>query len=346
MIPLDIKQVLIVLLISATMYFSGCKSEHSTQQDSRKKLPEATVKVVTVSETAPARQIEVMGTVQAAESASIAARVSGNIIELPVRLGSLVKKGDLLAAISAEEITAKLLQAQAQLEQATRNLERERNLLKKNAATAETVKTLEESKRIAEASYKAARTMLSYTAIKAPFDGTITRKMANIGDLATPGKLLLKIENETRLQILADIPEALILGLAIGDILPVKIPAAKLNLAGKITEIAPTADPFSRTAPVKLTIQPETKIRSGQFARVALPGTSGSAVMVPKTAVLSIGQLDRVFIVRDNTAHMQLVKTGIHHSDMIEILSGINEGDIVISHGNSHLKDGQPIIVQ
>jgi RND family efflux transporter MFP subunit len=170
--------------------------------------------------------------------------------------------------------------------------------------------------------------------------------MANIGDLATPGKLLLKIENETRLQILADIPEALILGLSIGDILPIYIPAAKLNLTGKIAEIAPTADPRSRTAPVKLSIQPGKKIRSGQFARVALPGTSGGAVMVPKSAVLSIGQLDKVFIVRDETAHMQLVKTGMQDSDMIEILSGINAGDIVISRGNSHLKDGQPITVQ
>ncbi|MBT8362327.1 MAG: efflux RND transporter periplasmic adaptor subunit [Desulfobacterales bacterium] len=343
---LYIRQALLIVLIFTAVQSSGCKSDHSSADSVPKKLPAATVEVVTVSETAPPRQIEVMGTVQAADSASIAARVSGNIIELPVSLGSLVKKGDLLATISAEEITAKLLQAQAQLEQATRNLERERNLLKKNAATAETVKTLEESKRIAEASYKAARTMLSYTSIKAPFDGIITQKMANIGDLATPGKLLLKIENETRLQILADIPEALILELSIGDILPVNIPAAGLNIAGKITEIAPTADPRSRTAPVKLTIQPETKIRSGQFARVALPGTSGGAVMVPKSAVLSMGQLDRVFIVRDDTAHMQLVKTGIHHADMIEIISGINAGDIVISQGNSHLQDGQPIIIQ
>lgn len=346
MISMDIKQVLIIVLISTTMQISGCKSEHNAPQDTRKTLPATAVKVVTVTETAPARQIEVMGTVQAADSASIAARVSGNIIELPVSLGSLVNKGDLLVSISAEEITAKLLQAQAELEQATRNLERERNLLKKNAATAETVKTLEEGKRIAEALYKAARTMLNYTSIKAPFDGTITQKMANIGDLATPGKLLLNIENETRLQILTDVPEALILGLSIGDTLPVYIPAAGLNLSGEIVEIAPTADPRSRTAAVKLTIQPQTQIRSGQFARVALPGTSGGAVMVPKSAILSFGHLDRVFIVRDDTAHMQLVKTGMHHSDMIEILSGINEGDMVISHGNRQLKDGQPITVQ
>jgi RND family efflux transporter MFP subunit len=346
MAPIGLKPVLIIILFSLTTFVSGCKSEHAVQQDVRKELPAASVNVVTVSETAPARQVEIMGTVQAADSASIAARVSGNIIDLPVSLGSRVKKGDMLVSISAGEITAKLLQVQAQLEQATRNLERERNLLKKNAATPETVKTLEESKRIAEAVYKEVRTTLSYTSIEAPFDGVITRKIANIGDLATPGKPLLQLENESQLQIIADIPEALILGISIGDALPVYIPAPELTLTGTVAEIAPTADPSSRTAPVKLTIPPGIKIRSGQFARVALPGTSGKALLVPQSAVMSFGQLDRLFIIREDTAHLQLVKTGLRHADMIEILSGINSGDVVVSQGNKLLKDGQPVIVQ
>ena len=126
-----------------------------------------------------------MGTVQAAESASIAAKISGNITDILVSPGSRVKQGDLLASISAGEISAKLLQVQAQLQQATRNLAREQSLLKKNAATVEMVKTLEDTKKIAEAAYKGARTMLSYTSINAPFDGIITKKHTNVGDLAT-----------------------------------------------------------------------------------------------------------------------------------------------------------------
>lgn len=337
------QSALFTLFILAFTLLYGCKSEHEIENKEFQKLPTVPVSIITATESFPARQVEVMGTVQAADRASIAARISGNITEMPVKPGSRVKQGDLLLSISAGEISAKLLQAQAQFEQADRNLKRERNLLKKNAATPETVKTLEESRRIAEAAYKEARTMLSYTSIKAPFDGVVTRKIANIGDLATPGKPLLQLENESRLQIVTDIPEALILGISIGDTLPVNIQAAELNITGEVTEIAPVADPKSRTATVKLTIPHGIKIRSGQFARIALPGARGMAIMVPESAVLSFGQMERVFVVREDIAYMQLVKTGLRHGDQLEVLSGISPGDTVISTGNKHLRDGQPV---
>ncbi len=140
------------------------------------------------------KQVEVVGTVQAVEQAEISAKISGNIVAFPVDLGSRVKQGDLLAELNAGEISAQVRQAKAQLEQTRRNLEREENLLKKNAATPETVKSLEDTARIATAAYRETRTMLDYTRITAPFSGIITRKMANVGDLATPGKPLLQIE--------------------------------------------------------------------------------------------------------------------------------------------------------
>jgi len=333
------------LLAALVILFSGCSSEHGEQKKAEQ-LPTVPVTIVTAQQTAPVRQVEVMGSVQAADSAEIAARISGTITDLSVNPGSRVKKGEILVSISAGEITAKLLQAQAQFEQTERNLKREQNLLKKNAATPSSVKTLEESKRIAEAAYKEARTMLSYTSIKAPFDGVITRKFANVGDLATPGKPLVQLDNESRLQIMADIPEALVLGLSIGDTLPVYIPAADLAIAGEIVEIAPTTDPRSRTAPVKLNISSDTKLRSGQFARVSLPGTRGSALMLPGSAVQSYGQMDKVFIVKDGKARLQLVRTGLQFNDQLEIVSGINDGDQVVVSGHSHLKDGQPVQVQ
>jgi RND family efflux transporter MFP subunit len=336
-------RLLIRLLATSLFLVSGCSGDQDEAGKTGADLPVADVTTITVQKQSPIRQVELMGTVQAADSAEIAARISGTITDLPVTPGSRVKKGDPLITISAGEITAKLLQAQAQYEQAARNLKRERNLLKKNAATPENVKTLEESKRIAEAAYKEARTMLSYTEVKAPFDGIITRKMANVGDLATPGKPLVRIDNESRLQVLTDVPETLILGISLGDTLEVYIPAAEAKVSGTVEEIAPTADPRSRTAPVKLSVEPTLNIRSGQFARVSLPSTRGSAVMVPAQAVQSYGQMDKVFIVRDGKAQLLLVKTGLSSADQVEILSGLNEGDEVIITGHTHLKDGQPI---
>ena len=332
--------------IAFTAILTACSSGHDKEGKTPEKLPTADVKTIEATLDTPVRQVEIMGTVLASHSASIAAKISGNITELPVNLGSSVKEGDTLVTISAGEISAKLLQAQAQYEQADRNLTREKNLLKKNAATPETVKTLEESRRIAEAAFNEAKTMLSYTRIKAPFAGVITRKNANVGDLATPGIPLLQLEDNDNLQILADIPEAMVLDIKIGDRLPVYIPAADTRTSGTVAEIAPAADPRSRTAPVKLNIDNNAKIRSGQFARVSLPGKKGEAVMVPASAVLPFGQMQRLFVADESKARLQLVKTGLKFDDQVEILAGIDSGDRVIIEGHQHLMDGQPVKLQ
>ncbi len=91
--------------------------------------------------------------------------------------GSYVTKGDLLVEISAREIAAQLNQAQARLNQAGRNLSRERKLLKKHATTAETVKSMQDEYAVAKAAVQGARTMLGYATITAPFSGVITAKM-------------------------------------------------------------------------------------------------------------------------------------------------------------------------
>ena len=333
-------------LLLALLALTSCKSEQHGPRHAAEELAPLEVQVIAAEQVQPLRQVEIMATVEAAQSATIAAKISGNITELPVFLGSKVNSGDILAVISADEIKAKLSQAQAQLEQAQRNLTRERNLLKKNAATAESVKTLEELKRIAQAAFNETQTMLDYATIKAPFAGVITSKPANVGDLATPGKTLLKLENESSLQVITDVPEALVLDLAIGDTLPVKIEAAGVEVSGTVTEIAPTADPTSRTAPVKLQIPASPNIRSGQFARVSLPGRRGTAIMVPRTAVQSFGQLERVFIELNGRVRLQLVKTGLVVDDLIEVLSGVSAGDRVVVSDTRELVDGRRVTVK
>ncbi len=284
---------------------------------------------------------EIVGTVQAAERAAIAAKVTGVITGMPVLLGSTVNKGDLLVVISAEEITARLNQAEAQLAQAQRNLNREQNLLQKNATTAETVKSMRDLYAIAQAGYREAKTMLGYTTITAPFSGVVTRKNFNTGDLATPGAILLQLENNRQLQVTTAVPESLVLRIHTGDVLTVKVPAASVIMKGTVSEIGSAADPRSRTAPVTLDLAPSPNLRSGQFARVLLPGKNGKALLVPTTAIVSSGQMDRVFVVAEERAHLRLVRTGSIHDGFTEILSGLNPGETVVTANNLLLVNGQ-----
>lgn len=334
---------LLLLCVFTLLIVAGC-NQHP-QQSSAGKRPPVQVRVLAIAEQPASRQNEVTGTVEAVQRATIAAKVTGGIEELPVALGAMVKKGALLVRISAGEITARVSQAEAHLAQAKRNLEREKRLLAKEASTPETVRSLEDAQRVAEAGYREARTMHDYTVITSPFDGTISQKMVHAGDLATPGQPLLVLENCARLQVVAAVPEALVPQLKIGDTLAVAIPAVAYEGKGTVAEIASASDSFSRTALVKLTIAEGAKLRPGQYVRVGLPGAAVNTLLVPAAAVVPFGQMERLFVVQDGAALLRLVRTGERHGDQVEILAGLNAGERVVVQGSDRLVDGQPVQV-
>lgn len=335
------------IIFGVTALLGGCRGDQPHHGQAGPPLPTAQVRAFTVATQGTPLQTEVVGTLQAVQQAVIAAKVTGAIEQMPIVLGSQVKTGDLLVQLRAGEIFAKVLQAQAQLEQARRNLERERKLLQKNAATAETVKSLEEMYRIAEAAHREAKTVQDYTTITAPFDGVVTVKRASVGDMATPGSPLLHLEDSRQLQVVTSVPETLVLQLHTGEILTVHIPAAGLELPGTVAEVAPVADPLSRTATVKLNIDETPQLRSGQFARVTLPGEQRNTLLVPATAVQRFGQMERIFVITNGQVRLRLVRTGMVVHDQVEILAGLEPGEqiAIATATGAELVDGQPVTV-
>jgi len=331
------------LLLCLLLAAAGCK-DSAHDGAAIQTLPSAEVRVITMAGQTAQRQNEVAGAVEALQRATIGAKIAGPIEEIPVTLGSTVKKGALLARISAGEITARLSQAETQYGQAQRNFEREKRLLEQDASTRETVKSQEDAYRVAEAGLREARAMRDYTRITAPFAGIISQKIANAGDLATPGMPLLVLENTEHLQVVAAVPESLALKINTGDTLAVIVPAAEFSQNGTVTEIGPAADIASRTALVKIRIDGNGALRPGQYARVALPGAAGvKTFLVPETALLRFGQMERIFVTENNTAHLRLVRSGERREGQVEILAGLNGGEQVVVQGGERLVDGQPV---
>jgi RND family efflux transporter MFP subunit len=304
-------------------------------------LPPVTVQTEPVTLQTVANRVAIPGTISPVDSAIISAKVIGTIDDLPVSLGQAVKKGDLLVSVTAGEISAKVLQAQAQLDQAVRDLSRERELLSKGASTSETVKTLEDRKRMLQAVLSEAETMLSYTRITAPFDGVITRKLVSEGDLASPGMNLLQIENSSALEVQTDIPEILAPLIEVGTEVEVIMPGGEWSGRANITELAPAADPVSRTFNARIALPNDTPVRSGQFARVRLSGHPVDAILVPASAVTTFGQIERVFTIEGERADLRIVKTGAVHGDRVEILAGLDSGDVIVVTAVQALVDGQ-----
>jgi RND family efflux transporter MFP subunit len=289
---------------------------------------------------------EVVGTVRPKLRSVIEAKVSGRVERMLVAPGQAVKAGDLLVQLNAAEIQARYEQARAVREQADREFKRKESLYKDKTISQAEFDIADSQLRVADAAVKEAETLLGYIKVAAPFDGLITAKRADVGDLAAPGKPLLEMEDPTTLRLEADVPEALMGKISLGDRLAVRVPAINAALEGQISEIAPVADANSRTFPVKLDLPTTTGLRSGQFGRLAVPVAEVNAIRVPTSAVVLRGQMELAFVVANGKARMRLVKTGKHLENEVEIVAGLNPGEQIVVENAAQLLDDQPVEIK
>jgi RND family efflux transporter MFP subunit len=335
--------VLVLTAAVIALAFAGCGSRHQDSRGVSGSLPTAQVRVQTVESKPQTMTEDVVGTVRAKLHATLEAKLSGRIEKMPVVLGEKVQKGRLIARLDAGEIAARLEQAQASLDQAERDWTRVSALFEQQSVTRAEYDAALSRQRMAKGAVAEATAMVGYVEIVAPFDGVVTRKWVDVGDLAAPGKPLVDLEDPAALQMEADVPEALASHIKLDSRLAVRVDAVNGELEGIIREIAPAADVGSRTLRVKLDLPQTVGLMPGQFARLAVPIGERKSVRVPTAAVVQRGQLEIVFAVANQRAQLHLVKTGRRVGDEIEILSGLDAGHIVVTSGAEQLTDGQSV---
>ncbi len=333
-------------LLVLSLLLAGCGSKHESTADVSSSRPTAQVRVQPVERKSRMMTEEVVGTVRAKLRATLESKLSGRIDKMPVVLGDKVQKGQLIARLDAAEIPARLEQAEATLDQADRDLKRISVLFEQQTVTRAEYDIAQARQRMAKGATDEAKAMMSYVEIVAPFDGLVTKKWADVGDLAVPGKPLIEIEDPALLQMEADLPETIAARVTRKARLKIQAAGANGDFEGVVSELAPSADPISRTFRVKLDLPQTPGLMPGQFARLIVPIGESNAVRVPAAAVVQRGQLEIVFCVTDQRARLHLVKTGKRVGDELEIVSGLNDGDTVVVSGAEQLTDGQPVEVK
>jgi RND family efflux transporter MFP subunit len=332
-----------LLAIVAALTSVAC---HSKKQNTSESLPPVAVRTIVVENKARPSSEEVVGTVRAKLRAAIEAKVSARIEALLVAPGRMVKTGDLIAQLDPREIQAKLDQALALREQATRDLARSRELLDKKITTQADFDAVQARARVAEGAAREMETMLGYTKVVAPFDGIVTRKLADVGDLAAPGKPIIEMEDPRALRFEADVPEALIGHIKIGAKLLVQVAEGAPPIEGTVAEVAPVADAASRTFLVKLDLPAAEGTRSGQFGRVWVRTGESKSIRAPASAIVVRGQMECVFVIANQHAQLRIVRTGKRTGGEVSILSGLTSGERVVSEGAESLRDGQPVTLK
>ncbi len=323
----------------------ACAEEHHGPEQEAPPPP-AAVDVMQVDAESLQGAEEVVGTVRAVLHATLEAKVSGRIAKLPVKLSERVQKGQLIAVLEVAEVEAKLAQAEAVYEQALGDLKRYEALLAKDAVTRQQYDQVASQHRVAQANVREARSILDYARVRAPFDGVITQKMADVGDLATPGRPLVQLEDPSRHRLEVAVSEALSRFVGVGATIPVVLSAFDERFDATVAEIAPATDPNSRTLLVKLDLPAQKGLKTGQFGRAFVPTGRTRVIQLPTSAVVQRGQLELVFVVDGEVAKMRLVKTGKRIGDRVEVVSGIESGETVVTEGAEILVDGQTLEVR
>ncbi|MCP5278775.1 MAG: efflux RND transporter periplasmic adaptor subunit [Thiobacillus sp.] len=224
----------------------------------------------------------------------------------------------------------------------------------------------------AKAGLGTAQGQLKYAVVTSPINGVVTQKLAMEGDIAAPGHPVLMVENPAKLQVQTSVPEALFKTLKLGQAVQVVVDGLEAPVAAKVARLSPAADPMSHTYMVKLDVAgagltsrspgrpkndltpsgggsgvvsgPGAQLRSGAFARVLFPTGSKLMLAVPKAAVLERAGITGVFVVdAQGLAQYRMVRTGAEVDGQVEILSGLNPGERVVTGNAEAVNNGNKV---
>jgi RND family efflux transporter MFP subunit len=191
----------------------------------------------------------------------------------------------------------------------------------------------------------------SFTTVRAPFDGLVTERLIDPGNLAAPGVPLLRIDSGGARQVVVRVDEARVAYVHPGERVAVIIDAAarqgadETGLEGVVTEVARAVGTDQRAFTVKVSLPSTVTARTGSFARVVFRGAPRRALLVPAHAIQRHGQVSSVFVVQDGLATLRLIRVGTSSSEGVEVVAGLDAGESIVVSPLTRLADGVRVTV-
>ena len=357
--------------IVLSLMLVGCSSERQTVSAAPETV--SNVSVVSAQTANIPDVVEAVGTLRAAETSQLAAQMMGNIVEIRVREGDRVQRGQVLAVIDDAQPSAALdrataadlaaqqemLAAESEFTLAESTFKRYQTLYERKSvspqefdeirARYQAAQARREMARAGQAQAKAAlqqaRTALGYTRIVAPFDGLVTEKKADVGTLASPGMPIFTVEDLRRYRLEATVNETDLRYVRQGQDASVSIDAiGNRELKGRVIEIVPAADPASRSFLVKLELPSDRELRSGLFGRAQFRRGERTALLIPRSAIVERGQLQGIYVLDQNRiAGLRYITLGNPSAQQVEVLAGLQAGEMLIGDPGGRELSGKKI---
>ena len=280
--------------MAALLLSAGCgPQEQSVSIVSAEQQGQLQAAVVDIKTRPMPIRVEVTGRVTTHYQATLSSRIQGTIDQLLVREGTNVSKGQTLMQLDSRDLKADLARATAEVENAKAQLARMNMLYSQDAVSKQEMENATRAYKVADANRKSVLAQLSYTIVRAPFDGVITEKLVEAGELASPGQPLLKMEDPTKLRLEAMVAESDLKSVRRGDTIPVVIDALNGQpLKGVVSQILPAGDPQTHTFMVKVDLPVTPGLRTGMFGRVELKKGISETMVVPLSSIVARDGVD------------------------------------------------------
>lgn len=336
-----------ILFIAGLMSNCGGKthSEESEGKDTTQTIP---VEVSTVEFGDVAAYYSSTATLEAEQESEVVAKVSGVVKTLMVEEGDYVKAGQPLAQLDDEQLALEAKRAEATMNQRMNEYRRNKELFEKDLVSVETYDNARFAYENQRANYELTKLRLEYATIKAPIGGVVSRRMVKVGNMVNTNQPVFHISDFSPLLAILHVPEHEMSKFQIGQRTVLRadaIPAETFE--GEILRISPTVDPATGTFKVTVAVNDKSQnLKPGMFGRLQVVyDIHHNTLTMPKEALISEDDSRSVFIVKDGMSFRKEVRPGYVNGSKIEILSGLQSGDSVVTIGQSSLNDSSLVEV-
>ncbi len=341
----------------------GCHQSAAAGVEKEEKGPAPiSIAVATAHQQSLDRTAEVQGALFPREHAVMSSEVEGTVVQVAADFGDKVTAGQVMMKINPREYELRVETAQASLDQeraklanSTARYNRAQALKRAATISPEQFDLMASQLRVdqadtewAEKAVAMARKKLGDTEIKAPFSGSVQKRMVSLGEYVSPGKELYELIATDPIKLRCPMPERFVPMTRVGMPVTLTIDANPgASYTGKITRIAPALDESSRTLLIEAEVaNPDGALKPGFFAHVTMDLGRDRALFVPSLAVLRYAGVARVFIVDGGIVRAREVTTGSVVGDRIEITAGLKEGEQVAVSDVDRLADGTAVIAK
>jgi len=334
--------ILLLIIFLPKLISSGASNPSGMMSGRNAKIP---VNAHIVKYQALSEIINTTGSVQANEEVELRSESSGKITNILFKEGAFVNKGELLIKINDSELQAQLRKAESKVKLVEDREKRQRQLVESQMISQEDYESTLNDLEASKAEYDLLEAQIDKTELRAPFSGIIGLREVSEGSFINTSTVIARLQNLSNLKIDFAIPQKYAQQVNIGDELVFKLSSSDFEYKAKIYAIEPKIDPSTRTLKLRAICTSLYKnLFPGAFVNVELKlKETEDAILIPSVSIVPELKGQSVYLYNSGTVSPRKVELGIREENRVQIVSGLSEGDTVITSGILQIRPGAQV---